>query len=574
MTKALTIEFGAHSDRGQKSVNQDFHGICKPDNLSLNTKGIAIALADGISSSEVSQEASKTAINSFFEDYYSTSESWDVKKSAQCVISAINSWLYAQNRRSTHRYNLNKGYVCTFSGIVLKSSTAHLFHAGDSRIYQLHENSLEALTSEHRVAANDSESYLQRALGMSQTINIDYSRINIEPGSVFMLATDGVYEHVNEKDIVNIYHENKHQLDVAAQAITKLALHNGSQDNLTIQIVRIKTLPDPSSNELTQSLNNLPFPPRLEPGKQFDGFQITRQLYESPRSKVYLATHLGSNEQVIIKTPSVEQQHNQSYLERFFIEEWIANRIDNTNVIKPAARDHQKNYLYLSMEYIEGQTLAQWMRDNPTPDIEQVRSIVEQIAKGLRAFHRLEMLHQDLRPENVMIDASGTVKLIDFGCTWVSGLEDVTPIMTRSELLGTTQYAAPEYFIGDTGTTQSEQYSLAVIAYQMLSGRLPYGANLARSRTRLAQRKLKYRSVLDNERDTPAWMDYALKRALSIEPTKRYEVISEFLYDLRHPSKVFLKQTRAPLIERNPVVFWQAVSAILLVIVIALASSR
>ena len=78
-------------------------------------------------------------------------------------------------------------------------------------------------------------------------------------------------------------------------------------------------------------------------------------------------------------------------------------------------------------EFIEGQTLKQWMIDNPKPDLETVRGIVEQIAKGLRAFHRKEMLHQDLRPDNIMIDKTGTAKIIDFGSTKITGVAEAAP---------------------------------------------------------------------------------------------------------------------------------------------------
>ena len=73
-------------------------------------------------------------------------------------------------------------------------------------------------------------------------------------------------------------------------------------------------------------------------------------------------------------------------------------------MLKPIAHQRKPNYIYLVTEFIEGITLAQWMRDNPKPSIEKVRDIVAQIARGLRAFHRLEMLHQDLKPDNIMID--------------------------------------------------------------------------------------------------------------------------------------------------------------------------
>ena len=92
------------------------------------------------------------------------------------------------------------------------------------------------------------------------------------------------------------------------------------------------------------------------------------------------------------------------------------------------------------------------MIDNPKPDLETVRGIVEQIAKGLRAFHRMEMLHQDIRPDNIMIDTTGTVKIIDFGSTKVTGVVEAAPSGDRNDILGTAQYTAPEYFLGEPAT--------------------------------------------------------------------------------------------------------------------------
>src|SRR5262249_20308333 len=142
---------GQHSDKGRKEINQDFHGACTPQEPLLSTKGVAMAIADGISSSDVSHAASEATITGFLEDYFCTSEAWSVKKSAQRVLFATNSWLYSQTRNSQHRYDTGRGYVCTVSAMVIKSATAHLFHVGDSRIYRLHDDCLEQLTTDHRI---------------------------------------------------------------------------------------------------------------------------------------------------------------------------------------------------------------------------------------------------------------------------------------------------------------------------------------------------------------------------------------------------------------------------------------
>jgi serine/threonine protein kinase len=252
------------------------------------------------------------------------------------------------------------------------------------------------------------------------------------------------------------------------------------------------------------------------------------------------------------------------------MEEWVARRINSPYVLKPSMQSRKRNYLYIAMEFIEGQTLTQWMRDNPKPDMASVRNIVDQIAKGLQAFHRLEMIHQDLRPENIMIDSTGTVKIIDFGATKVAGIAEISSPLDQADLLGTALYTAPEYFLGEGGTSRSDLFSLAVISYQMLTGRFPYGTQVAKTRTRAAQYKLNYQSSLHDEREIPAWVDETLKMALQPNPYKRYSEVSEFIFDLSQPNKAFLNKTNPPLIERNPVLFWKGISFVLFVIIIIL----
>ena len=570
MTSQLKVSVGQHTDKGSKETNQDFHGAYIPDEPQLSSKGIAIALADGISSSAVSHIASESAVSGFFADYYCTSDAWSVKTSAQRVLMATNSWLHAQGQQGADRFNADRGYVCTFSAMVIKSTTAHLFHVGDSRIYRIQGAALEQLTKDHRIWISENDSYLSRALGIHPQLDLDYHVEPIEVGDTFILATDGVYEYISAASMIGAIANHPDDLDAAARAIIEQAMEQGSDDNLTVQILRIDALPLQQPDELYQHLTDLPFPPILEARAVFDGYTIVRQVHASSRSHVYLATDNDSQAPVIIKTPSIDQRSDVQYLERFLTEEWVARRIDSPHVAKPCLQTRKRNFLYNVSEFIEGQTLTQWMIDHPKPDLETVRGIVEQIAKGLRAFHRLEMLHQDLRPENIMIDATGTLKIIDFGSTRVAGLVEVASPIERIDLLGTAQYTAPEYFLGENGSTRSDMFSLAVITYQMLTGALPYGAQVSRCRTRATQNKLIYKPIREHDREVPAWIDDVLRKALHPDPYKRYEELSEFVFEMRQPSQAFLNKARPPLMERNPVLFWKGMSLVLAVTVVAL----
>ena len=574
MSEQLRVAIGQASDKGRKEINQDFYGATFPKEPLLSSKGIALALADGISSSDVSQYASEAAIKGFLEDYYSTPESWTVKTSVKRVLTATNAWLFSQTRNSPYRFSPDRGYVCTFSALIFKSNTAHIIHAGDTRVYRLVDNSLEQLTEDHRLWISEDKSYLRRALGIKNQLELDYRDVSLDVGDIFVLATDGIYEFVDEKFIISTINTNSHNLDNAAKILLNEALGNGSNDNLSIQIARIEQLPQQQANEVYKNLTALPFPPDLKPRMEFDGYEIIRELHKNHRSHIFLAVDLETNKQVVIKIPSVDQRNNQEYLERFLMEEWVARRINNPHVLKPCLQTRRRNYIYIVTEYIKGQTLKQWMLDHPEPDLATVRDIVEQISNGLRAFHRQEMLHQDLRPDNIMLDETGTVKIIDFGSTRVAGLMETNSTIAKEDILGTAQYSAPEYFIGEVGSPRSDLFSLGVITYQMLSGRLPYGTNVAKATTRTAQLRLSYQSVLDDERTIPAWIDETIRKAVNPDPHKRYEVLSEFVYNLRHPNKAFLNKSLPPLMERSPVLFWKSVSLTLFLIIIFLVSSN
>jgi len=170
-----------------------------------------------------------------------------------------------------------------------------------------------------------------------------------------------------------------------------------------------------------------------------------------------------------------------------------------------------------------------------------------------------------------MISAAGTATLIDLGSARVAGIAE-THQDSGQLILGTALYSAPEYFLGDMGTPRSDLFSLAVLSYHLLSGEFPYGTQVARCTTVAAQHRLNYRSVLSETREIPAWIDATLKKALQPNPLRRHEALSEFVYELRHPNPDYVNATRAPLMERYPVRFWQSVSGALLLVIFYLLS--
>ncbi|MBF7074300.1 bifunctional protein-serine/threonine kinase/phosphatase [Glaciecola sp. MH2013] len=570
MHNSLKVSHGQFSSSGKKAINQDSCDCTIPPSPQLDIKGAVSVIADGISTSDVSQVASKTAVKNFLNDYYCTSEAWSVQTSGKRVIESINGWLAVQTLNSDFRFNKDKGYVCTFSAAIFKTFTAHFFHVGDSRIYRFRNNLLEQLTKDHRTWASSQTSYLSRALGVNESLEIDYQSAPMQTDDIYILCTDGVYEFWDADSVLALLAEHPADLDATAKLLASQALDNGSADNLTIQLVRIDALPKSEISVLNEKLNNLALPPLLKPRQEFDGYLILRELHANSRSHVYLAKDLENESQVALKIPSIARRQDKSYLECLVMEEWVARRINNAHVMKAGIQRRERKFLYTVTEFIEGISLSQWLTDTPKLDLETVRKLIEQVAKGLHGIHRMEILHQDLRPDNIMIDTNGTVKIIDFGAVRISGIEELKKMSVESELPGDALFMAPEFFVGEASSTRSDQYSLAVITYYMLSGRFPYGNAIVRANSKAAQRRLVYQSVLDDKRDIPAWINETLRKALQISPDRRYDEISEFIHDLRQPNPIYLRKSKAPLIERNPLGFWKGLALISTTIAITL----
>ncbi|TXL15518.1 protein kinase [Methylococcaceae bacterium HT4] len=563
-TQTLKVSIGSSSETGIKDRNEDFLGAILAEGAQLIHKGIVVAIADGMSGSDAGHEASHCCVASFLSDYYSTPDSWSVKQAGQKILSATNSWLYSQGQQ---RYDSVKGMVSTLSILVLKSNTAYIFHIGDSRIYRLRKGNLEQMTRDHRVWISDDKNYLNRAMGIEPRLEVDYKAFPLEKGDMFFTSTDGVHDFIAEKALKSLL-QSGDDLETIAQRIVQHASDHKSDDNLSCQVLRVDDIPLAKEDEVLRRYANLPFPPPLEAGMMLDGYKIEEELHSSTRTQIYRALDTQTNKRVILKTPSVLYDDDTHYIEHFLHEEWAGKRISHDNVLKVLDTDRVKTCIYYATEFIDGETLREWMENHPKPYIREIRKIIEQIAKGLRAFHRMEMLHQDLKPENIIFDKQGTVKIIDFGSVKIAGIAEMTPLDKHQDknVLGTLNYTAPEYHLGQRGTVKSDLYSLAVISYEMINGALPFGGDMPEKPNKINLAKLNYVPSFHKNAMVPIWMDGALKKATSIYPKGRYDEISEFIYDLSTPNSLFLTEGEgsSPFIERNPVVFWKSFSSILL----------
>lgn len=557
MIQELQIDYAVATEKGSKEENADAADALLPEGSALRNKGIAAAICDGMSSSEGGVVAAQTCVRSFLDDYLSTPDSWTVKNSATKVLGALNRWLWSQGQM---RYDSAKGMVTTFTGLIIKSTTAHVFHVGDSRLYLFRDGELEQLTQDHRVWVGKDRDFLSRAMGIDAHIDIDYRSLAVEPDDIFLFTTDGVSGYITDNRLRQLLREHGDQLQASAAKIMEEALHNGSHDNVTCQLLKVLLLPEQTEDEILQRITELPFPPPLQPGVKIDDYEILRELHASKRSEVFLAREMSSGKRVILKTPSENYRDDPAFLDAFLHEEWVGRRISNPHVLKVLETPHRR-FLYNISEYVDGQSLRQWIDDHSRTHINTAREYLTQIADGLRAFHRLEMIHLDLKPENILIDPQGVLKIIDFGSTRVAGTAEIKSSDDQEAFQITLDYGAPECLDGSC-SNRSDTFSLGVIAYELLTGKLPYGDN----DNLRAARRLKYAPASQHNPHIQPWVDGALRKAVHPDPSKRYDTLSEFLYDLSRPNPKFTHVTHQPLMERNPLAFWKGSAALLLVL--------
>ncbi|SFM78971.1 bifunctional protein-serine/threonine kinase/phosphatase [Marinobacter zhejiangensis] len=551
MTAKLLLRLGQHSMAGRKPENQDSLGARYPEGEALTLKGVSAVLADGVSASQAGREAAETCVKGFLLDYYSTPDTWSVETAASKVLGALNRWLHGRGHAS---HGDGRGMVCTFSGVIIKNNRAYIFHVGDSRVYLLRAGELECLTRDHHIAVGPGKQALARAMGVELNVEIDVCRVRLQPGDRLILTSDGTHSFLSSATLSEC--ASADDPEAAAELLVTTAYENGSDDNLSAQVIAIDHLPAEDLNAHYERLSALPFPPPLEPGLILDGYRIVREIHASNRTQVYKAAPIDGSAPVILKTPSPNYSDDAGYIDRFMTEAWVAKRVNNAHVVKAIDPPANRQCLYCLTEYVNGPTLRAWMNDHPLPEPSRVRETVRQIASGLRALHRLEMIHQDLKPENIVIDQDGTVKIIDLGSVRIRGIEEIDVPWDRDRYLGTASYAAPECLEGDLSTPASDRYALGVIAYEMLTGQLPYAKEPRPS----VRKRLRYRSARDVNPDLPKWLDACLQKAVALNPRDRYQALSEFLHDLEHPNPQLLPSGQEPLVDRIPPDRWRFIA--------------
>lgn len=270
-------------------------------------------------------------------------------------------------------------------------------------------------------------------------------------------------------------------------------------------------------------------------GRTLSSYTLEGEVGEGGTSAVFRASH-PSHGLVAVKVLREKLRNDRTAVTRFLREARFGERVVHPNVVRTIEiGEATPGMHFLAIEWALGDLLEKYARRNGPLPLREVVAIVEQIAAGVQAAHDAGIVHRDLKPENVMYDPeSGLVKLLDFGIATDTDTQPEQRLTRAGFFVGTLMYVAPEALSGELVTPAADQYSLATIAYFLMSGCLPYSAKTPREMFSqlLSQSPIPLNSAKPGMRFSSAVEDVIMK-GLAKDPSKRFPSTVAFAQALR-----------------------------------------
>lgn len=555
----LTISAGHATLAGKRERNEDFVGMVTPTEPELSSKGLLAAIADGVSGNEGGREASEYAVRGLLSDYYATPDTWPVTQALDRVIKATNSWVQQQG---SIRSEL-AGMATTLTSLVLRGRFYHFAHVGDTRLYLLRAGALTRLTSDHVWDRPEMQHVLTRAIGLDSRLAIDHGMGEIREQDIFLLASDGVWATMTEYDLTSSLSEvaaAKIDTDQAAHAMVHAALTAGSNDNVSVLILKVVTLPEENLRDALSVSHHLPLPSKLKIGQTIDGYLVEELMHASRTTLLYrvVDTRLppGAQRKLVLKTLHPDRANDAQERSAFAHEEWLAKRAV-ARFFPQVVTPEQKNFLYYLSTWHAGHTVQQALNSGEHFTVPDVIAHGIKLVRAIGALHRRNIVHRDIKPDNIHLGDDGELRILDLGIAQ-SGLEAGDEIEAHNiSNAGTPSFLAPELFDNPIPSRQTDVYAAGVTLYLMLTRHYPYGEVEPFQRPRFGETvpPTRYRP------DLPLWLENVLLKAIARDPAERFETAEEFLLALeRGASRPLAARPATPLAQRDAFSVWRMIA--------------
>jgi serine/threonine protein phosphatase PrpC len=550
----LKVSVGFVSETGPRKRNEDFAGAVFGPELPAPRRDVVAAISDGIGSAKGGREAAEIAVRGFLDGFCDLPETMEVRRAAAIVLNSLNGWIHSQGQRDPELM----GMGCTFTALVLRGRIAHVLHVGDTRAYRFSRDRLTLLTEDHvRAGGQGRSNILIRALGVETEVRLDYTSQVLAQHDRFLLCSDGVHAFLPAATIADILRERVSSEDTA-RALVAAALDAGGTDNATALVLDVVGLETAATADIGANIAELPLIAVPQGGETIDGFVLKVLLSEGRYTRLFGAEDEVEDGEVALKFPKPLVATVDTYRAAFIREAWVGARVTSPwlghTIELPPGR---QSSLYTVMPLYQGELLETRLTRRPAFGLEEGRNIAIKLARAAGALHRAGIIHRDIKPDNVILEREGSLKLIDFGVVRIPGMEDSPP----PDIPGTQAYMAPEMLDGEAGNEATDIYALGVTMFRAFSGEYPYGNADATS----PPRRERPTPLSALRPDLPAWLQAALGRAIAKDPTERFRDMAEFAVEMEAgPARAPLEVPRPrTLYERNPTRFWQGVAALL-----------
>jgi serine/threonine protein phosphatase PrpC len=537
--------------------NEDLASFLQPESLDeRRIRGSVALLADGVGGEERGELASRLAIGAALKAFGEAEPDIAPATLLGRMFSAANLAVYDAAHYGEHK---GKGPMSTtLAASLFRHDLVAVAHVGDTRIYHLRGETLTRLTTDHSyvslevklglVSERDAmtsrlRSVLTRSLGHEPVCRVTYGSQSLEQGDIIVQCTDGLYACVIDDEIREVV--SHHAPPEACDRLIALAERRGADDNISVQIITVRAV------EMVNYLRGAPIyyrvPDRVAtasdvtPGQVLDDrYEIQETISRSGMASIFKAGDRESGRAVAIKVPHMQFESDIASYQRFEREEAIGLSLDHPSVLKILPGPEHKSRPYIVMEFLEGQTLAEVLGAlRPLPEKDAV-GIASRVCEALEYLHEHNVIHRDLKPQNIMLCADGSVRLMDFGIAKAERARRLTWV-GFSPTLGTPDYMAPEQVKGRRGDERTDIYSLGAILYEMTTGSAPFEGespyvimNARLTGDPVAPRKL-------NPALTPQIEEITL-HALARDPGSRYRSAAGMKADLDHLERVELTE--------------------------------
>src|SRR4051812_8611701 len=405
-------------------------------------RGAVSLLADGVGGQGFGEIASRLAVETALKIFQEADPATTDNQLLWRMFNAANLAVYDAGMAQGTADRDRMGTTLTVS--LFRRNEVAIGHVGDSRAYLVRQGTIKQLTSDHTYVAmqmkmsliskhdamhSELRGLLTRSIGANPTVQVDYSREVLRSNDIVVQCTDGLHGCVTENEIKDLV--SRMPPAAACQQLTQLAEKRGSEDNISVQVLRVDNVQRVGYYRgavayyapVAQPVSNEP-----QVGQVFDErFEITDIISRSGMSSVYKATDLKTARIVALKVPLLKLESDPAFFSRFEREEEIGRALDHPGILKIIPVDpKERSRPYLVMEYLQGQTLDEMMQiTRPMPERDALQ-IASRLCDALDYMHTHEVVHRDLKPQNVMLCNDGSIRIMDFGIAKAASSKRIT----------------------------------------------------------------------------------------------------------------------------------------------------